>query len=289
MSLTNEHLRSIPLLASFSDEQLERFKTVFERLELTKGEKLFAAGDKARALYLVASGEVTLSEGDAVDIHVRPPAPIGELGALSDIERNTTARVSEDAVVWRAPRDKLSEFLAANTDIAFVFYDNLTHVVADKIHRDERRLEDMRKNLIRTQKAMKKLRDYVAESEDTPISEHVHDTLDYLIRNNRRANYRVEPPSSLAALVRLDDNSELPVVEISRTHFSLEKDSGALPDTGDRVSGVLKLAGPELPVSGRVLRTLDRRVDVELDLLIDEYIAVLEGYLSRVQMVDFVV
>lgn len=289
MSLTNEHLRSIPLLASLTDEQLESLKTVFERLEMAPGQTLFKAGNRARALYLVASGEVTLSEGDAVDIHVRPPAPIGELGALSDIQRNTTATVSEAAVIWRAPSEKLHAFLAAHTDLALVFYQNLTQVVADKIRRDERLLEDMRMNLIRTQKAMKRLRDFVAESDDTPISEHVHDTLDHLIRDNRRANYRVRPPSSLAAVMRLDDASELPVVQISRTHFSLEKARGALPDSGDRVSGVLKLGGPELPVSGRVLRTLERRVDVELDLMIDEYIAVLEGYLSRVQMVDFVV
>jgi hypothetical protein len=33
----------------------------------------------------------------------------------------------------------------------------------------------------------------------------------------------------------------------------------------------------------------DRRVTVELDLLIDEYAAVLEGYLTRAQLLDILV
>ena len=61
------------------------------------------------------------------------------------------------------------------------------------------------------------------------------------------------------------------------------------PVAGQRFSGVLQLSGPEIPISGRVLRVLDGRVDLELDLLLDEYSAALESYLTRVQMLDYLV
>jgi len=162
-------------------------------------------------------------------------------------------------------------------------------VVADKVHRDQLRISDMRANLIRTQKQMKALREFVLEAEETPLSARVHDALEELIDNNRRINYRIAPPAPLPVRMREDALGDLPVEEMSRTHFSVVVDSDRVPTDGARISGILALAGPEIPFSGKVLRVDDQRVTVALDPLIDEYADRLEGYLSRVQMVDFVV
>jgi hypothetical protein len=146
----------------------------------------------------------------------------------------------------------------------------------------------MREHIIVTQKAMKGLRDFILESPDSPISRRVHDALEGLIQQNRRANYRVEPPPALAAYLRLDDGRVATVVELSRTHINFRL-AGALPEQNGELSGVLALAGPEIPASGRVLRVQGDRVVLVLDLLLDEFAAVLEGYLARVQMFDFLV
>jgi hypothetical protein len=135
---------------------------------------------------------------------------------------------------------------------------------------------------------MKGLREFILESPDSPISRRVHDALEGLIQQNRRANYRVEPPPALAACLRLDDGRVANVVDLSRTHVNAHL-AGALPLPDSEISGVLVLAGPEIPVSGRVLRTQGDRVVLVLDLLLDEFAAVLEGYLARVQMFDFLV
>ena len=55
------------------------------------------------------------------------------------------------------------------------------------------------------------------------------------------------------------------------------------------MAGVLDLAGTELPVSGKIVRLDGRRATFELDLFIDEYAATLEGYLTRVQLLDILV
>jgi hypothetical protein len=124
----------------------------------------------------------------------------------------------------------------------------------------------------------------VLEQEETPISQPVHDTLDKLITHNRRVNYRVEPPPALAAHCRFDD-AAAPVADISRTHITVHLPSDP-PAIDTWVTGVAHLAGTEIAISGRVHRVVGRKMTVELDPMIDEFVATLEGYLTRAQLLD---
>ena len=261
---------------------------LLSRMETRAGDVLFEPGEKAQALYLLVKGELTLHQSADEIYQLRGPALIGELGTLTGLERNSKAIIGDNATLWQLEGEALRAFFDRDHEFTLRFQQTLLEVVADKIDRDQTRLIDMRRNLIRTQKSMKKMRDFLLKSDDTEVSEPMHEMLDGLIRQNRRVNYRVEPPTALAALVRLDGREALPVVEISRTHVSFVE-PGDQPANDARLSGVLNLSGPEMPFSGRVLRTLDDRVDIEFDLLIDEYAALLEGYLTRIQMLDFLV
>ncbi len=75
------------------------------------------------------------------------------------------------------------------------------------------------------------------------------------------------------------------IADISRTHVSIVAPAGS-PGNSTWMSGVAHLAGSEIPISGRVVRTAGQRLTLELDLMIDEYVAVLEGYLTRAQLLD---
>lgn len=289
MSLSPEQLRCIPMLRGLSDEQLVQLASIFSKIALPAGEILFQASQPADAFYLLEGGEVAIYEGDEVRYLLHPPAPIGELGALAGLTRNTSAIISEDSQLWKVTREALLKFFEAHGEIALPFYQNLMQLIADKVRRDQVRLEDMRQNIIRTQKAMKKMRDFVLESVDTPISENLHNTLEEQIMHNRRVNYRVRPPDTLPANVRLKDGIEVPVMQISRTHVSFFLEQDPLPEDRAHWTGVLCMSGPEIPISGTVLRTIGRRVDLKLDMLIDDYSSMLDGYLTRVQMLDFMV
>ena len=289
MSLTPEKIRCIPLLRDLSNDKLEQLASVFEKTHRKVGEELFWEGRLAAAAYLLADGEITIYEGDVVRMKLSPPSCIGELGLLAGMTRNTTARITADAEIWQVTRKDLVGFFHEHSDIALPFFQSLVDILAHKVRRDQMRLGDMRTNIIRTQKAMKAMREKLLDSDDTPFSENLHNTLDEMIRYNRRVNYRVQPPESLASFIRLDDKSLLEVVEISRTHISVSVDDAPLPELGSHLSGVLCLSGPEIPVSGTVLRSVGLRADLELDLLLDEYSQELDGYLTRVQMLDFMV
>lgn len=283
-----EDLRTIPLFRGFSDEELVEVGGLFTRTAPTGGGVLFEVDEPARCFYLLTAGAVTLDRpGDEV-YQLRPPALIGELGGLAGLTRSCKAITSADAELWQLDAKEVQSFFAINQELGVRFLVNLLDVVADKVHRDERRLADMRGNLVRTQKALKALRELVLEAPETPVSAPVHDTLDQLIVHNRRVNYRIEPPAALAAYVKVDAG-RAKLVELSRTHVTVDWPVAGAPRLGHWLTGVAELAGTEIPMSGKVIRAGERRITFELDMLIDEYVPVLEGYLTRVQLLDILV
>jgi len=283
MGPSASELRTIPLFHGFGDDELAEIADLFKLVE--RGEQpLFDVNEPASTLWLLTKGEVVLDRpGDDV-FRLRPPALIGELGALTGLQRSTRATAAPGSVVWALPAKKLQSYLGHHQELGVRFLVNLLSAVADKVHRDQRRMADMRANLMRTQKELKRLRELVLDSVETPISAPVHDTLEKLITHNRRVNYRVEPPPSLAAHCRFD-KATAPIADISRTHLTVHMPSDP-PEQGSWVSGVAHLAGTEIPFSGRVHRVQGRKMTVELDLMIDEYAGALEGYLTRAQLLD---
>ncbi len=287
MGPRTSELRTVPLFQGFGDDELGALGALFKRVEVDPAKPLFDVGEQATELYLLAAGEVVLDRpGDDV-FRLSPPALIGELGALTGLPRSTRATVTAGSTVWALSARTIQDYFARHQELGVRFLVNLLGVVADKVHRDQDRMGDMRGNLMRTQKELKRLRELVLESDETPLSAPIHDTLDKLITHNRRVNYRVEPPVALPAQLRLDSGT-VAVADLSRTHVSVAGVT-APPVVGSWTSGVLSLAGTEIPISGRVHRVSGKRVTIELDLLIEEFGAVLEGYLTRAQLLDVLV
>jgi CRP-like cAMP-binding protein len=277
-------LRTVPLFHGFSDDEIAAVAARFEPVPATAHPVLFDVGQPATELYLLTAGEVVLDHPGDDRFRIAPPALIGELGALTGLPRSTRASITPGATVWSLAARALQDHLRASQELGVRFLANLLGAVAAKVHRDQRRTANMRQHLIATQKELKRLREVVLETEETPLSRQVHDTLDRLIAHNRRVNYQIEPPPALPAALRLDAGS-VRVLALSRTHLTLL----ATPAEGTWITGVLELPGAELPVSGRVTRLAGDRASVELDLLIDEYAAVYESYLTRVQLLDILV
>lgn len=290
MPLSPEHVREIPLFTEMSEAHLQDLCTLFASCDLPEGEVLFRRGDRSDTLSILTSGEITLYEGETVRLRLHPPAPIGELGSLTRLRRNTTAVATRASEIWQVSREALFDFFKERCDIAFTFYHSLLQIVADKVHRDDVRIEDMRSNIIRTQKAMKRMRERILESPETQLSEELHDTLERHIARNRKVNYRIEPCCNLPAHVRCDDGGRADILEMSRTHVLLFVPQSCDAQAGESWSAVLCLpAGVEIPFSGTIVERRERRIEVELDLLIPEYGDKLDDYLSRVQLLDFVV
>ena len=277
-------LRTIPLFQGFTAVELDRLGALFVPVTLEADKPLFDVGEPASYFWLLTAGSVRLDRpGDDV-FELRPPALIGELGALTNLARSTRATAAPGSTVWRLHTLAVQQFFAEHQEQGLRFLVNLLGVTADKVLRDQNRIGDMRQHVVATQKELKRLRELVLESPETEVSAPIHDGLDGLISKNRRVNYRVSPPESLAAHLRLDAGV-VPVSDISRTHVTVPVPANA-PAVGTWLSGVLHLAGTEIPASGKVYRVANGKLTIELDMLIDEFAAILEGYLTRVQLLD---
>ncbi len=237
---TPSDLRSIPLFSRMTDAHLDELGSIFEKRSLKEGEVLFEAGAPADQFQVLVSGLISLFEDGTERFRIAPLAPIGELGALTGTSHNVKAVATRASEVWRVGVPKLMEFFEKHGDVAFPFYHSLLEIVSDKVRRDEHRLEEMRGNIIRTQKTMKKLRDLVLESAENELSEPIAKALDELIEQNRRGHYMVEPGRALASKVRLDDGKMIDVREISEDHICLASNSG-VGEKGKAWSGVLMI------------------------------------------------
>lgn len=280
-------LRHLPLFRSLSDAQLEQLLRVFSTRKVKAGTRLFEEGDPVTVFQILTKGEVELSEAQEPTITVRPFAPLGELGALTATPRSSSAVAVTDVVLLEAPTEALMQLFGKSSELAFTFYKSLLDVVGDKVRRDKQRMSDMRANLIRTQKAMKELRDLVLSSAETTLSQPVCDKLDDLIEHNRRSHYRVSPMPTHPATVRLPNGKRADVVELSEGYLKIAPAVSLA--RGAEATLVLALPKGEIPVSGKVERSGKDGILLKLDLLIDEYKAALNGYMTELQMLDYVV
>jgi len=282
-------LKALPLFQGFTEERLEQLVATFRPVSHEAGKTLFVPGDLATHFELLVKGEVAIEESQTTRFALRPVSPLGELGALTGIPRSTTATTTTDVELLSVPVGDLLGFFDQNAEIGFAFYKNLLEVVSDKVRRDRRRLGEMRENIIRTQKAMKQMRETVLAAQETEISKPLFETLDRLIENNRRANYRVSPTPAFASHVRLDNGKLARVLELSEGHLKVEGRTKDLTNDPSYWAGVLVMPAGEILVSGTVVREAGDGVVVKLDTLVEEFKARLDDYTTQLQLLDFVV
>ncbi len=296
MSFVKE-LGALPLFQGIESSRLEALLESFRTVTKPAGTILFEPGDRATTIDVLVKGEITIEEppsgstpanAESVWLTVRPVSLLGELSALTGLLRSSKATTAS-AVELRSIRvPDLLAFFEADHDGATSFHRNLLALVSDKVRRDRSRLEDMRANIVRTQKAMKQLREIVLEASETALSKPIFDTLDSLIERNRRANYRVIPTPSYPAHVRLQDGRNAEILELSEGHVKVAGKASDLTRDPNLWTGVLVIPSSEILVSGRILREGGGIVVVKLDTLMDESKAKLDDYTTRLQLLDVV-
>src|SRR5205823_4633860 len=102
---------------------------MFETMTLPEGHVLFRSGEVPTRLLLLTRGEVTLEEANRAKFRIRPFAPIGELGALTGLPRNSTATAATEVEIMSVGVTHLLGFFERHADIAFPFYRSLLDTV----------------------------------------------------------------------------------------------------------------------------------------------------------------
>ncbi|NNL12547.1 MAG: cyclic nucleotide-binding domain-containing protein [Acidimicrobiia bacterium] len=131
-------LRGIELFAPLEDPALARLAEGAESLHLPGGETLLREGDRADALYVVASGRMqafVAAEGTETLVgEIGRGEVIGEMGILGDEPRSATVRALRDSNLLRFSSDMFVGFLHEHPEELFA----ITRLIIQRLRRSIR-------------------------------------------------------------------------------------------------------------------------------------------------------
>jgi EmrB/QacA subfamily drug resistance transporter len=111
-SSTRRSLDRTPFLGDLPPATRRRLTAGAKRVPVVAGKLLFAQGDAADALYVVASGRLEIVADGAAILELGPGAVIGELGLLTNTPRAASVRARRDSEVLRISRRTFDAALA---------------------------------------------------------------------------------------------------------------------------------------------------------------------------------
>jgi len=116
-------LRTVPLFATFPEEQLRMLATLVSRRSATRGSIIMAAGDPTDSLYIILSGrlKVMMSDADGKEVILSILGPgefFGEMGLIDDAPRSASVVAIEPCELLVITRRDFKKSMAENTEMA---------------------------------------------------------------------------------------------------------------------------------------------------------------------------
>ncbi|HEY8228654.1 MAG TPA: DUF1003 domain-containing protein [Pyrinomonadaceae bacterium] len=121
--MTLEALRSVPLFSSLDDNNATQLRNLLREQHIKGKTRLFHAGEKGDAMYLIQSGrvQITIRDEDKNEVVLAELAQgdfFGEMSIIDGRQRSADASVVEDASLAVLSRDAFLSFVRANPDVA---------------------------------------------------------------------------------------------------------------------------------------------------------------------------
>jgi CRP/FNR family cyclic AMP-dependent transcriptional regulator len=115
-------LKSVPLFASFPDEQLRALVTLVTRRSAPRSSTIMAAGDLTDSLYIVISGRLKVMMGDAdgkevILTIIGPGEFFGEMGLIDDNPRSASVVAIEPCELLSIAKRDFKKCLAENFEM----------------------------------------------------------------------------------------------------------------------------------------------------------------------------
>jgi NTE family protein len=129
-------LAECPLFAKLDGASLDALAAIASPLSLRSGEQLFAEGEAAEHLYLVATGRMRVLIDDQVTGIVAALEPIGEVGMISGEGRTATVEAIRDSLLIEIRRDLLMKFLLEHPSALVA----ITRVLIGRLRQNQRQL-----------------------------------------------------------------------------------------------------------------------------------------------------
>jgi uncharacterized membrane protein len=131
---TQAILAEVPLFSRLDDQERETLSAMLQPRLFRAGERIFSAGDRGEALYIIRSGrvrlELTTNEGECLLLaQVDPGEVLGEISFLDAGPRTASAIAEEDSELLEFERAQLLVFVQQHPHAAL----DLLGVMANRI------------------------------------------------------------------------------------------------------------------------------------------------------------
>lgn len=116
-------LRTVPLFANFSEEQLRALTPLVTRRSAARGAIIMAAGDPTDSLYIILSGrfKVMMSDADGKEVILSILGPgefFGEMGLIDDAPRSASVVAIEPCELLALARRDFKKCMTENAEMA---------------------------------------------------------------------------------------------------------------------------------------------------------------------------
>ena len=131
-------LRKLYLFKDLTEKELAAIEKGAVQKSFMRGDEIFTQGERAKALYLIQSGEVQIEQrpdsGDTVKLaRLGAGAHFGEMAFIDGENRSASATAAEQTELIVFDYDKLSDILVANPAIATHFYRQMAHFLCGRL------------------------------------------------------------------------------------------------------------------------------------------------------------
>ena len=137
-------LKHIRLFDGISPSEMEAMEKITHMVEIKKRQPLYLPGDPSSNVYLLKRGRVkianTASSGKEVTLDILEAGEVfGELDALDDVPRSTSAEALDDVLICVIPRREFDGYLATHPHVTI----KLTKLIGLRLKKFQMRVENL--------------------------------------------------------------------------------------------------------------------------------------------------
>ena len=144
VSLKLEVLRNMPLFKYLSYKELVRVMNITTTRSVAEGEVIFSRDDPGADLYVILTGEVRLSSGEATIASLTDGVHFGEMALVDRSPRSLTATAAVDTRLLLIPRRDIYEIIKKEPPLATKLLWSFVQVLASRLRHTTAELSGVR-------------------------------------------------------------------------------------------------------------------------------------------------
>jgi len=147
LALKREVLAKMPLFARLTERELLRVMQAVEVRAFDDGQMVIKEGDRGDELFIVLSGQVRISRGEATLTHLGPGEHVGEMALIRSVPRSATVTAEGPAELIAIRRSDFFEILRKEHELAVKMLWQFLGVLADRLDATSSELRHAREEL----------------------------------------------------------------------------------------------------------------------------------------------